>query len=60
MAKPKGDKKMRSRSQQARAARARIEDFGPVPTVRQQIITLAVAGAVMIVISGTMSYLGLI
>jgi hypothetical protein len=51
---------MRSRSQQARAARARIEDFGPVPTVRQQIITLAVAGAVMIVISGTMSYLGLI
>jgi hypothetical protein len=45
---------------QAQAARARIDDFGPMPTVRQQIITLAVAGAAMILISGTTAYFGLI
>jgi len=31
-----------------------------MPTVRQQVITLAAAGAAMIFISGTMSYFGLI
>jgi hypothetical protein len=31
-----------------------------MPTARQQVATLAVAGAAMIVISATMAYLGLI
>ncbi len=51
---------MNPRNKPAQAARARIEDFGPLPTVRQQIITLAAAGAAMILISGTMAYLGMI
>jgi hypothetical protein len=51
---------MNARDRQGRAARARIDDFGPMPTMRQQIITLAAAGAAMVVISGTMAYLGLI
>ena len=42
------------------AAHPRIEDFGPMPTLRQQIVALAVAGAVMILICATASYLGLI
>jgi hypothetical protein len=52
--------KMMSRNKQFYAARARIDDFGPMPTVRQQALTLALAGAAMIFISGTMSYFGLI
>ena len=51
---------MTSRNEQSQATRARIDDFGPLPTARQQVITLAVAGAAMIFISGTMSYFGLI
>jgi hypothetical protein len=51
---------MNTRNQRAQAARARIEDFGPMPTVQQQLITLAVAAAVMVCISGSMAYLGLI
>ena len=51
---------MNTRNQRAQAARARLEDFGPMPTARQQIITLAVAAAVMLCISGSMAYLGLI
>ena len=50
---------MNTRNKRAQAARARIEDFGPMPTVQQQLITLAVA-AVMLCISGSMAYLGLI
>jgi hypothetical protein len=51
---------MISKSRQAQVARARIEEFGPMPTVRQQIITLAAAGAAMLLISGTMAHFGLI
>jgi len=51
---------MNPRNKPAQAVRARIEDFGPLPTVRQQIITLAAAGTAMILISGTMAYLGMI
>jgi hypothetical protein len=55
-----GGQKMFARNRPAQAARARIEDFGPMPTARQQVATLAVAGVAMIVISATMAYLGLI
>ena len=48
------------RNKPAQAARARIDDFGPMPTMHQQLITLAVAGATMVLISGTMAYFGLI
>ena len=51
---------MIARKKQAQAVRARIEDFGPPPSMRQQLIVLAAAGATMILISGTMAYLGLI
>jgi hypothetical protein len=60
LANPKGGKKMTSRNQQAHAARARIDDFGPMPTLRRQIATLAVAGMAMIAVSGILSYFGLI
>jgi hypothetical protein len=44
----------------ARAARARIDDLGPVPTAQQQMMVLAIAAAAMIIISAMMAYLGLI
>ena len=51
---------MMARHRQAQAARTRLDDFGPLPTVRQQIATLVLAGALMLVISGGMAHLGLI
>jgi hypothetical protein len=51
---------MIARKKQPQAVRARIEDFGPLPSARQQLFVLAAAGATMILISGTMAYLGLI
>ena len=51
---------MPSPNRPTQAARARIDDFGPLPTMRQQIITLACAAATMMAISATASYLGLI
>jgi hypothetical protein len=51
---------MISTNRQARTAHAHIETFGPMPTARQQVITLAVAATVMVLISATMAYLGLI
>jgi hypothetical protein len=60
LARPEGDKKMTSKNQQAEATRARIDDFGPKPTVRRQVITLAAAGTAMVAISGILNYFGLI
>jgi hypothetical protein len=51
---------MKPGTNRARAARARIEDFGPVPTAQQQMMALAMAATAMIIISATMAYLGLI
>jgi hypothetical protein len=45
---------------QDRPERRRIDQLGPMPTVRQQVVTLAVSAAAMIVISGTLGYFGLI
>jgi hypothetical protein len=54
------ERRMKPGMNGARAARARIEDFGPVPTARQQMMVLATAASAMIIISATMAYLGLI
>ncbi len=37
-----------------------INQFGPMPTMRQQVATLVIVGSVMAAICGTLSYLGLI
>jgi hypothetical protein len=55
-----GGQKMTAKSKQAQVERAYIEHFGPLPSVRRQIITIAVAGAAMIFISAAMVQFGLI
>jgi hypothetical protein len=41
-------------------ARSFIEQFDPIPTLQQELVTLASAGLLMGLISGTMAYLQLI
>jgi hypothetical protein len=48
-----------SENQRAQAKRHYIDEFGPTPTAGRQIITLAVAGAAMVVLSVVMNYFGL-
>jgi hypothetical protein len=55
---PMGVIAMVSKSQ--KAERYQIDQFGPIPTMRQQLLTLVTCGAVMLFISGTLDYLGLI
>jgi hypothetical protein len=50
---------MNAKSNPAQAERAYIETFGPPPSVRRQIITIALAGAAMICISAVMVQFGL-
>ncbi len=54
------EEKMISQSSSCRQQRSRLEQFGPVPTTRQQLVTLVIAAAAMICISGTLDYLGLL
>ena len=50
---------MNTKSNPAQVERAYIEPFGPLPSVRRQIITIAVAGVAMIFISAVMVQFGL-
>ena len=50
---------MNTKNNPAQAERAYIEHFGPLPSVRRQIITVVVAGAAMICISAVMVQFGL-
>jgi len=50
---------MTAKNNEAQVERAYIEHFGPLPSVRRQIITVVVAGAAMICISAVMVQFGL-